>query len=172
MKQEMQIKLEVSIQAEQFYEDAIQLGDHAAYAVKQKHRSQLTGLENVAESAMKVSDILDYVKRQTARLPYWRQAFLSERQSSQKEQAAWHSIYEGDAADKEFGERLKHYLEHVLAAKRDVLCRTKLDISSKNDEDRMSLRRQVYLQLIRQFIRQLVIQYEYRLSFDRERKGA
>lgn len=168
MKREMQIKLEVSIQAEQFYDDAIQLGDHAAYAVKKKHRTQLTGLENVAESAMKVSDILDYVKRQTARLPYWRQAFVQEQQGSQKEKAAWHSIYPGDAADKEFGERLKHYLEHVLAEKRDVLCRTKLDTGNKTDEER----RQVYLLLIRQFIRQLVIQYEYRLSFDRERKEA
>lgn len=170
MKREMQIKLEVSIQAEQFYEDAIQLGDHAAYAVKKKHRTQLTGLESVAESATKVSDILDYVKRQTARLSYWRQAFSQEQQGSQKEQAAWHSIYTGDADDKEFGERLKHYLEHVLAEKRDVLCRTKLDTAHETDEQRMLLRRHVYLLLIQQFIRQLVIQYEYRLSFDRERK--
>ena len=171
MKQEMRIILEVNTQAEQFYEDAIQLGDHAAYVVKKKHRAQLTGLENIAESTRKVSDVLDYVKRQTARLPYWRQAFLPEQQVAQKEEAVWHSIYTGDAANKEFGERLKHYIEHELAAKRDVLCRIKLSIEDKTDEER-SLRRHVYLLLIRQFIRQLVIQYEYRLSFDKERKGA
>ncbi len=75
MKQEMQIILEVNDQAELFYEDAIQIGDHAAYALKARHRSQMTGLENVAESALKASDVLDYVKRQTARFPYWRQNF-------------------------------------------------------------------------------------------------
>lgn len=171
MKQEMQIILEVSLQAEQFYEDAIQLGDHAAYAVKKKHRTQLTGLENVAENALKVSDILDYIKRQTARLPYWQQAFLQGQQGVQQENAAWHSIYTGDAPEKAFGERLKLYLEHELASKRDVLCRTKLNIGNETDGERMQ-RRYVYLLLIRQFIRQLVIQYEYRLSFDKERKGA
>ena len=171
MKQEMQIILEVNTQAEQFYEDAIQLGDHAAYAVKKKHRAQLTGLENIAESALKVSDILDYVKRQTARLPYWRQAFLPGSQATQGEKVAWHTIYTGDAPEKEFGERLKYYLEHELAAKRDVLCRTTLNINNETDENRL-LRRHVYLLLIRQFVRQLVIQYEYRLSFDKERKGA
>ena len=64
---------EVNIQAEEFYKDAVDLGTHAAYTLKDNHRSQMTGLENIAESALKYSDIFDYIKRQTARYSYWQQ---------------------------------------------------------------------------------------------------
>jgi hypothetical protein len=155
MKQEMQIILEVSNQAENFYEDAIQLGDHAAYALTIRHRSQMTGLENIAESALKYSDVLDYIKRQTARFSYWRQDFPN-----------------GEAPKGSFGERLKVQLEDDLAKKRDVICKEKLKIGDKSDKDRQ-VRRRVYLLLIRQFLRHMVAQYEYRVSFSElPKKGA
>ncbi len=159
MKQEMQIILEVNDQAELFYEDAIQIGDHAAYALKARHRSQMTGLENVAGSALKASDVLDYVKRQTARFSYWRQNF-----------PASEDVNKGAGSYEIFGERLKNYLEDTLAKMRDSICRDKLKIGDKNDKDR-HLRRRVYLLLIRQFLRQVVIQYEYRVSFGNPQKG-
>src|SRR5947209_14868618 len=143
MNKGMQIIREVNIQAENFYEDAIQLGDHAAYALTKAHRSQMTGLENIAESALKASDILDYIKRQTARTLSWRQVFPGEKPS-----------------DEAFGERLKNYLEKELARKRDAICGSKmLRIGNETDEDK-TLRRHVYLLLIRQFIRQVVAEYE------------
>lgn len=145
MNQGMQIKLEVSSQAENFYDDAVLLGDHAAYALTFKHRSQMTGLENIAESAFKASDVFDYVKRQTARFSYWRQDFPN-----------------GKASKESFGERLKSYLEVELAKRRDGIC-GKLKIGDKTDEDRQ-VRRRVYLLLIRQFLRHMVAQYEYRVS--------
>ena len=155
MNKEMQIIREVNIQAENFYEDAVQLGDHAAYALTRDHRSQMTGLENVADSTPKVSDILDYIKLQTARFPYWRQSFPGEKPS-----------------DEAFGERLKNYLEGELATKREAICNTKtLNISNQTDEEK-TLRRHIYLLLIRQFIRQMVAEYEYRVSFERGMKGA
>jgi len=155
MNKGMQIIREVNIQAENFYEDAIQLGDHAAYALTKAHRSQMTGLENIAESALKASDILDYIKRQTARTLSWRQVFPGEKPS-----------------DEAFGERLKNYLEKELARKRDAICGSKmLRIGNETDEDK-TLRRHVYLLLIRQFIRQVVAEYEYRVSFERDKKGA
>lgn len=155
MKQEMQIILEVSNQAEYFYKDAIDLGDHAAYALTVRHRSQMTGLENIAESALKASDVLDYVKRQTARFAYWRQDFPN-----------------GEAPKESFGERLKAYLEDDLAKRRDTICRDKLKIGDKTDKERQ-VRRRVYLLLIRQFLRHMVAQYEYRVSFsDLPKKGA
>jgi hypothetical protein len=154
MKQEMQIILEVSQQAENFYEDAVQLGDHAAYVLKARHRSQMTGLENIADSALKASDVLDYIKRQTARFSYWRQNFPA------------------DPSNQSFGERLKQYMEKELVEKRKVICsRSHLNIDDKTDENRQ-VQRRVYLHLIRQFIRQMVAQYEYRVSFDDTRKGA
>lgn len=155
MNKEMQIIREVTIQAENFYEDAVQLGNHAAYVLTKAHRSQMTGLENIAESALKASDILDYIKRQTARTLSWRQVFPGEKPS-----------------DEAFGERLKNYLEKELGRKRDAICRLKtLEIGNETDEDK-TLRRHVYLLLIRQFIRQVVAEYEYRVSFERDKKGA
>ena len=146
MNQGMQIILEVSNQAENFYNDAVDLGDHAAYALTVRHRSQMTGLENVAESALKASDVFDYVKRQTARFAYWRQDFPN-----------------GKASKESFGERLKFYLEVELAKRRDVICRDRLKIGDKTDQERQ-VRRRVYLLLIRQFLRHMVAQYEYRVS--------
>ncbi len=118
MKRDMQIILEVTHQAEHFYEDAIRLGDHAAYALKAKHRSQMTGLETLAESALKASDVLDYIKRQTARFSYWRETFPQ------------------DSSNQSFGERLKEYVEKKLVERRNVICsRDRLGIEDKTDDD-------------------------------------
>jgi hypothetical protein len=140
---EIKIRREVNNQAELFYKDAVDIGDHAAYALGRSHRSQFTGLENVAESALKITDIFDYVKRQTARYNYWRIALPYEPKEI-------------------FGERLRSYLEKNLAEVRDKACEA-LQIGNTSDEEKR-LRRRVYLLLVRQFIRQMVVQYEYRVN--------
>lgn len=142
---EIKIIREVNNQAELFYEDAVKIGDHAAYALGRSHRSQLTGLENVAESALKITDIFDYIKRQTARYSYWRTAFPPHTNVT-------------------FGERLRVYLEDNLAKVRDEACNV-LQIGNTSDEEKQ-LRRRVYLLLVRQFIGQMVIEYEYRVNSD------
>ncbi len=139
----MKIIREVSIQAENFYEDAIQLGDHAAYALTEKHRSQMTSLEGIAESTLKTSDVFDYIKKQTARFPYWREGFP-------------------EHSNQGFGEGLLKYLEERLVERRDGICK-KLNIDSQTDVDKQE-RRRIHLLLIRQFIRQMVVQYEFRVS--------
>lgn len=155
MNREMQIIREVNVQAEIFYDDAVQIGDHAAYALTRAHRSQMTGLENIAESVLKATDILDFIKRQTARFPYWRQTFPGEKPS-----------------DEAFGERLKNYLEKELKTRCNAICNAKvLNIGEETDEDK-TLRRHIYLLLIRQFLRHVVAEYEYRVSFERDKKGA
>ncbi len=143
---EMKIIREVSNQAEYFYADAVKLGNHAAHALKASHRSQMTSLETIAESTLKTSDVLDYVKKQTARFPYWRQGFPQ------------HS-----KPDEGFGERLKNYLEGELAKRRDSICSTRLGIGDKTEADQQE-RRRIHLLLMRQFIRQMVVQYEYEVS--------
>lgn len=146
MNPEMKVIREVNIQAENFYEDAARLGDHAAFALKASHRSQMTSLENIAESTLKSSDVFDYIKKQTARFPYWRQS------------APGQSNGEG------FGERLKIYLEKELKQRLEGMCSAKrLNIGNATDEEKQE-RRRVYLLLIRQFIRQMVVQYEYQVS--------
>ncbi|MBA2287407.1 MAG: hypothetical protein H0W02_18195 [Ktedonobacteraceae bacterium] len=147
MNPEMKIIREVHIQAENFYDDAVKLGDHAAYVVKGQHRSQMTNLENIAESAFKATDVLDYIKKQTARFPYWRQTFP-----------------EGKDKNVGFGESLKQYLESDLKKTMENMCGSKrLDIGDATDEDKQE-RRRIYLLLMRQFIRQMVVEYEYQVS--------
>jgi hypothetical protein len=138
---EMKIIREVNIQAEAFYAEAKKLGDHSADAFGEKHRSQITGLENIAETALKTSDIFDYIKRQTARHEEWRQG--------------------------EFGKKLIEQLEKELDNKRKIIC-AHLGISDKTYEEKQE-RRRIYLLLIRQFIRQMTVEYEFQVSF---RKGA
>ena len=142
---EIKIIREVNNQAELFYQDAVNIGDHAAFAIGRSHRSQLTGLENVAESSLKITDIFDYIKRQTARYSYWRTAFPQHSNDT-------------------FGERLRRYLEDDLAKVRDTMC-DGLQIGNTSDEEKQ-LRRRVYLLLVRQFIGQMVIEYEYRINSD------
>ena len=132
-----------------FYEKAQQLGQHAAYALKDRHRAQLTGLENIAESTFKTTDILDYIKKQIARYRFWQQGFP-----------------QSENPTVGFGESLKNYLEQDLRARRDTLCNGRLKIGDKTDEEKL-LRRRVYLLLIRQFIRKMVVEYEYRVSLSK-----
>lgn len=154
MNEAMKIIREVNVQAEACYEDAKRLGNHAAYALqglnpskKRNHRSQMTGLENIAESALKTSDIFDYIKKQTARFDYWRKGFPG----NENPKAA-------------FGECLKDYLETDLAQKRKTIC-SRVGIGEQTDVDKQK-RQHVLLLLIRQFIRQMVVQYEYIVSLE------
>jgi hypothetical protein len=146
MNSEMKIIREVNIQAEDFYDDAVALGDLAAVMLKEKHRSQMTSLENIAESTLKTSDVFDYIKKQTARFPYWRQSAPGQNNSGG------------------FGERLRTYLENDLKKRLENICGPqRLNIGNAAGED-MQERRRIYLLLIRQFIRQLVVEYEYQVS--------
>jgi hypothetical protein len=168
MNREMQIIREVNTQAEIFYLDAVRLGDHAAFALGRSRRSQMTGLENVADSALKTADIFDYIKRQTARFPFWRQSFSREKRSEEKKVTA---------DDIGFGERLIYHLEKDLAGKCEFICRDRLGID-KEAEAGQHMRRRVYLLLIRQFVHQMVAEYEFRVSMNpnisgnNTRKGA
>jgi hypothetical protein len=145
MNTAMQVTLEISFEADDFYPQAAELGHHAAEALQARHRSQLTGLENIAESTCKIADILDYIKKQTARFSHWRQP-----------------LARGGQAQQGFGERLRACLEQDLQQRRDVVCeRLKLGDSSYAEKQE---RRRIYLLLIRQFIRSMVAAYEYEAS--------
>jgi hypothetical protein len=155
MNFEMKIIREVSMEAEECYREAIELGDHAAYALKARHRSQLTGLENIAESTFKTSDILNYIKKQLARFIQWRQPDPTASKPYQS-----------------FGERLIGYLEEELPERVEKICeRKRLNIEKITDEDKQ-WRRYIYLLLMRQVIRYIVVQYEYRVSTENKQDGA
>jgi hypothetical protein len=159
----MRIMLHVDTHAEQFYETAKQLGTLASHVFPEKvqragrdatsepeenlnrHRSQLTGLENVAETARKVSDVLDYIKKQIAR------------------QEPWHELHESQR----FGEQLKTLIETDIQQRAEQICADLL-INLQNYEGQRD-QQHISLLLIRQFIRQLVVHYEYLVSQKKEK---
>jgi len=151
VNQEMKIVREVSLQAEGFYYDAESMGRHAAKALGEKRRAQMTGLENIAEGAFKTSDIFDYIKKQTARFEEWRRGYT-----------------EGDQSYGPFGLRLKDYLERNIASRRDTICGPNILNFSNQTEEGKRERQRIYLLLIRQFIRQMVAQYEFSVEFGSE----
>ena len=141
------ITLRVNEEAVKFYNKSQELGELAAKSFlqekdHQRHRSQMTGLENIAETTLKWTDVLDYIKKQMAR------------------PRGWTTLYEG----KSFGESLKRYIEEELPGNVGRVCyNDKIHIGNESDDDKQ-VRQQVYLDLIRQLIRQIVVQYEYRVN--------
>ncbi len=135
MNQQMKILKEIAQVADNddFYNRAKRLGEIASRAFDgSRHRSQLTNLENIANSTLKVTDVLDYIKKQIARLDMWRKD--------------------------NFGDKLKKYIEQSLRKRREEICgRLKIEENSSEGQ-------KIYLNLIREFVRQLVVHYEYRVT--------
>lgn len=148
MNKRMMIIIQVNEQAELFYKKSQELGTLAAQSFleehgkdrRQRHRAQMTGLENIAETTRKTTDVLDYIKKQIARQPGWKK------------------VYDG----KSFGESLKTYIENDLKAELKMVC-TNIGIGEKTDQE-LQAQREIYLLLVRQLIRQIVVQYEYHIS--------
>jgi hypothetical protein len=136
---------EISNQADVMYDDAVKLGKHAYHAFggsDDKRRAQMTGLESIANSTYKVSDVYDYVKKQTARHNEW-----------QKTDA------QSDSPNESFGLRLLYQLQGELATKAETIA-DRLKVSNTTDEDKQE-RRHLHLLLMREFIRQMVVEYEF-----------
>lgn len=149
LNKRMMIILRVNEQAEQFYNKSQELGNIAAQsfnemsgAEKGRHRSQMTGLENIADTTSKVSDVLDYIKKQIAR------------------RKGWTTVIKGQR----FGESLKTYIENDLKNTMNKVCES---VGIRNEtEDDMRDRQRIHLDLTRQLIRQIVVHYEYVLSLE------
>jgi hypothetical protein len=69
----MEMLREVSLRADNFYGEAEKLGTIAAKALTDKKRSQISGLQATANSALKTTDVFNYIKLRTARQPEWQQ---------------------------------------------------------------------------------------------------
>jgi len=98
MNQQIKIAREVALRADGFYGTAEALGQKAADALGEKKRAQITGLESQANSALKVSDVLDFIKVRTARHEEWR--------------------------NQGFGIELLQYIETNLRQQRQSICAT------------------------------------------------
>jgi len=72
VKRRMQIIRLVSLKADSFYEDTQELARQGQKALEEMGKSQLKNLKGVADYALKVSDVLNYIKQQGARHSGWR----------------------------------------------------------------------------------------------------
>ena len=135
MNQQMKILKEIAqvTNRDDFYNRAKELGEVASQAFGQRHRSQMTNLENIANSTLKVTDVLDYIKKQVAR-------------------ADQGKMWRKD----NFGIELKNCIEQSLRARRREIC-GKLESVEENSSEGQ----RIYLNLIRAFVSQLVVHYEY-----------
>jgi hypothetical protein len=97
-EQRLRLRREVAIRADQFYDEgeAQRFGQTA----HQNHlkKGQIKNLQSVAESALKVSDVLDYVKIQSGKHDDWRR--------------------------NNFGPDLLNHIRHQLLKSRNEICAT------------------------------------------------
>ena len=145
MNQQMKILKEIAQVADldSFGNKAKELGEVASGAFGSRHRNQMTNLESIANSTLKVTDVLDYIKKQVARA---------------NKNETWRK--------NNFGELVKEYIEENLRTQRGEIC-GKLEGIEETSLDGQ----RIYLDLIREFVRQLVVHYEYRVTIGGERDG-
>jgi hypothetical protein len=143
MKQEILLMQEVATQADGFYDHGTRFGQWAARALGGR-RAQMTGLESIANSSLKVSDVLDYLKKQTAR--------------SQPGEA-WRRRND---EQQELGPALLAFITNTLGSRRDVICSSVARVTEQTVPEQQ--RQQIYLALIREFVRQVAAQYELEVS--------
>lgn len=134
----MKILKEISIKTDNFREETKSLGE-LAVDIFSNNKAQMKNLENIANSALKISDVLDFIKRQTGR-------------SKANEQ--WKK--------NNFGNKLLNKIENELKSERDKICQL---LTVNDDYQKL----EIYLQLVREYIRQIVIHYEFKLSFKDEK---
>lgn len=132
MNIQKQIVREVSLIADDLYPDAQKLGTIAFEALTKDKRSQITGLESLANSTQKVSDVFNYIKTRTARHTAWK--------------------------DQDFGKKLLAYMENTLAKKHELVLTR---INERGITPDRYQQQEIHIMLIRAFIAQLAAQYEF-----------
>lgn len=142
MNQQMKILKEITriADSDAFHERAEAFGNIASEAFGSRHRNQMTNLENIANSTLKVTDVLDYIKKQVAR-------------------ADKNKMWRKD----NFGTQLKKYIEESLRKRREEICTILGNVEEGSVEGQ-----RIHLNLIRQFVGQLVVHYEYRIAIGDE----
>ena len=146
MNQQMKILKEIAqvTDGNDFYNRAKELGEIASEAFDSRHRSQMKNLENIANSTLKVTDVLDYIKKQVAR-------------------AGRDEMWRKD----DFGIELKDYIEQSLHVRRQDICRTLGSVEENSSEGQ-----RIYVSLIRAFVSQLVVHYEYQVTVGGQHDGS
>ena len=135
MKNRMKIHKAIAVQTskEEFYLKAEELGTKAAKIFTEgKGKAQLNNLLNVVHSSTRVTDTIDYIKRQ---IGHGNRGFEKD----------------------DFGNELIHFLYSELKIVRNSISSELKDLNL--DEYQLQ---QIHLLLCRQFINSMVIHYNYR----------
>lgn len=141
MKREMLFIREIAIQADAFYGEGEEFGKWAFKALG-RDRSQIKKLENIANSTLKASDVLDYIKKQTGKHREW---------------------HHQNTSQQKIGSQLIDFISDTLKKRRDLVCDFVASVHGQPEvTDRE--RQQAYIALIREFIRQVSAQYELEVS--------
>ena len=143
MKREILFVQQISLKADNFYSDGERFGKWAKLAFGNS-RSQIRGLESIANSSLKVADILDYIKKQTGK---------------QKAREQWRKLQ----GNQEFGPALLNFISDSLRTKRDEVCVVISALPNQAVVDELEKQR-IFLALIREFIRQVSAQYELEVT--------
>jgi hypothetical protein len=129
----------VAIESDKFYEQTETLGDIAAQAFKdneaQKRNSQINGLKNICYSASRLSDIYDFIKRQTGRSKGEKWGFQG------------------------FGSDLLQKLQGLADRAKNIV--ENLGIVDK--EEKLAWQRQIHILLCREYVKHLAAHFLYRL---------
>lgn len=139
MKNRMKIYKEITRHTadKKFYEMTEKFGSRAAFIFTgEKGKSQLSNLLNIVNTSMKVTDTIDYVKRQ---IGHGNRGFEKDR----------------------FGNDLINFLYEDLGVTRNSIN----NALSELDLDEFDLQ-QIHLLICRQFINSMVIHYKYKLKED------
>jgi hypothetical protein len=153
---ELIIRVNEQAGTKEFYEKSQGLGKLAVEAFREdggqeRHRAQMTGLENIAETTLKVTDVQDYIKKQTGQ------------QRVQREKEA-----QGQGWKKKVGphgELLGQlFIDHIENGLNTFVERACIDFIDSATEQGKREEQKVRLELVRQFIRQLVARYEYEMA--------
>lgn len=134
MNQRTKLLREIALIADQedVREKAQDLGKLAASTLGKKKRSQITGLETLASSTQRVTDIFNYIKTRTARQEEWQASNL--------------------------GDSLLTYLEGDMRGHRDAVFQR---LQSQQITLDAYEQQAAYLELLRAFIDQFAAHYEY-----------
>lgn len=142
MSLQMKIHREIELQLDEMYDKSQELGELAVKVLgRDRGKSQLRNLENIANSTLKVSDVLDYLKRQTARMQEW------------KKQG--------------FGTRMLQYIQKDIVDMRETIFGhlTKDEEFQELKGHQGEFKKQeILMLLIRGFVKQLVIHFEWALA--------
>ncbi len=148
MAKRMKIRKEVAFQLDTLTSEAERFGVAASLAFgRDRGKAQLRNLQNIANSTLKVSDVFDYIKRQTARMWEWRKEVTIE-----TEQKA-------NPLTVRFGPDILAFFK----TKSGILENRKRIVDKLAIADPF-VQQEMYLDLMRDFIKQLVIHFEWDLE--------